>query len=210
MDSKINPLGLIFLSPGYEEDFMLNEVQVDYRPDTWGLQQGDTVLEIGGHTGEVSMTLAKKYGVRVFVFEPSPQNYRKLMANIHANDLDKLITVFPLAVTGDGRDVRMHMVSNSGAHRIYGSKAGPVVKSCTLKQALKMCNLEKPPKVIVMDCEGAEFEILKDLEVLRGVEIMRGELHESFGMGDIDRLLAEIKTVIPDTIFTMTYIIPKV
>lgn len=210
MDSKTNPLGLIFLNSDWTEEFMMNEVQEEYKPDTWDLQPSDIVLEIGGHTGEVSMTLAKKYGVRVFVFEPSPQNYRNLMANIHANDLDKLITVFPLAVTGDGRDVHMHMVKNSGAHRIYGSKVGPVVKSCTLKQALEICNLEKPPRVIVMDCEGAEFEILKDLEVLRGVEIMRGELHESFGMGNIDQLLAEIKSVIPDAIFTMTYIIPKV
>jgi FkbM family methyltransferase len=210
MDTKINPLNLIFVDSDWTEEFMLDEVLTEYQPDTWNLQPGDTVLEIGGHTGEVSMTLAKKYGVQVFVFEPSPQNYRKLMANIHANDLDKLITVFPLAVTGDGRDVHMHMVKNSGAHRIYGSKAGPVIKSRTLKQALEMCNLEKPPRVIVMDCEGAEFEILKDLEVLRGVEIMRGELHESFGAGDIDRLLAEIKVVVPDAIFTMTYIIPKV
>jgi FkbM family methyltransferase len=210
MDSKINPLGLIFLNSDWTEEFMMNEVREEYKPDTWGLQPSDTVLEIGGHTGEVSMTLAKNYGVRVFVFEPSPQNYRKLMANIHANDLDKLITVFPLAVTGDGRDVHMHMVKNSGAHRIYGSKTGPVVKSCTLKQAFEMCNLEKSPKVIVMDCEGAEFEILKDLEVLKGVEMIRGELHESFGMGDIDRLLAEIKVVVPDAFFTMTYIIPKV
>jgi len=202
----INPLCLIFRDPGYEESFMMDEIQTEYQPDTWNLQPGDTVIEIGGHTGEVSMTLAKKYGARVFVFEPSPQNYTKLMANISVNELSDLITVFNYAITGDGRDVRMHMVKNSGAHRIYGSKVGPIVKSKTLKNAIKMCKLDKPPKVMVMDCEGAEFEILKDLEPLQGVEIFRGEFHEAFGGGDIDKLLESVQKVVPNCSICMTYI----
>ena len=156
-----NPLGLKFEDPGWEEDFIMDEIQTEYAPDTWGLQAGDVVIEIGGHTGEVSMTLAKKYGVNVFVFEPSPQNYAKLMVNIEANRLSSLITVFNLALTGDGRDVHINMVKNSGAHRI--GKAGPVVKSVTFQRALQMCALTGPPIVVVMDCEGAEFEILENL-----------------------------------------------
>jgi FkbM family methyltransferase len=198
-----NPLGLIFINPSWEEEFMLNEVKAEYKPDDWNLQPGDAALEIGGHTGEVSMTLAKKYGTRVFVFEPSPQNYAKLMANIQANGLGDLITVFNLALTGDGRDVHMYMPKNSGAHRM--GKTGPVAKSVTFQQALKMCNLAKPPKVVVMDCEGAEFEILEDLEPLRGVGFFCGEFHEAFGNGDIDLLLARVKTIVPNCSPTMTY-----
>ena len=57
---ECNPLGLKFNNPGWEENFMLNEIQTKYKPDAWGLTQGDEVLEIGGHTGEDTMTLAKK------------------------------------------------------------------------------------------------------------------------------------------------------
>jgi len=200
-----NPLGLVFCDSSWEENFIMDEIQTEYRPDTWNLQPGDTVIEIGGHTGEVSMTLAKKYGARVFVFEPSPLNYSRLMANIKTNRLGDLIKVFNFAITGDGRDIRMHMTKNSGAHRIYGSKAGPIVKSKTLKDALKMCKFDKPPKVMIMDCEGAEFEILKDLEPLKGIEIFRGEFHEAFGGGNIDELLAIVKTIVPSVSVCMTY-----
>lgn len=198
-----NPLGLVFIDAGWEEDFILNEVQTEYQPDTWGLKPGDVVIEIGGHTGEVSMTLAKGYGARVFVFEPSPQNYKKLMANIRANQLEELITVYHLALTGDGRDVHMFMPKNSGAHRI--GKHGPVAKSVTFRQALKICGLESPPFAVVMDCEGAEFEILQDLTPFEGIKILRGEFHGNFNSGDIDKLLERVKTVIPDCKITMTY-----
>ena len=199
-----NPLNLTFIDPGWEEFFILDEIENEYQPDTWELQVGDSVIEIGGHTGEVSMTLAKKYGCGVFVFEPSPQNYKKLMANIAANGLGNLITVFNLAVTGDGRDVHMNMVKNSGAHRIGVS--GPVIKSVTFRQALVMCKLTKnPPKVVVMDCEGAEFEILQDLEPFKGIQILRGEFHGNFNKGNIDELLKKVQTVVPDTKMTMTY-----
>ncbi|MFA5715009.1 MAG: FkbM family methyltransferase [Candidatus Paceibacterota bacterium] len=198
-----NPLKLKFASPGWEEDFIMDEIQTEYAPDTWGLCSGDVIIEIGGHTGEVSMTLAKKYGAKVFVFEPSPINYAKLMTNIKSNKLTKLITVFNLALTGDGRDVCINMVKNSGAHRI--GKAGPVVKSVTFKEALQMCRLDKPPAVVVMDCEGAEFEILEDLEPFKGIKMLRGEFHGNFNSGNIDKLLARARTVIPDCQTTMTY-----
>lgn len=173
-----NPLDLKFINAGREEDFIMNELQTEYCPDTWSLRPGDVVIEIGGHTGEVSMTLAKKYGVKVFVFEPSPQNYAKLMVNVEANKLSSLITVFNLALTRDGRDVHMNLVKNSGAHRI--GKAGPKVKSVTFQEALKMCALVMPPLVVVMDCEGAEFEILENLKPFRGIKMLRGEFHGKF------------------------------
>jgi FkbM family methyltransferase len=202
-----NPLNLKFIDPGWEEDFIMNEVQTEYKPDTWGLKREDVVIEIGGHTGEVSMTLAKKYGARVFVFEPSPLNYVRLMQNIKANELTELITVFNLALTGDGRDVYINMVKNSGAHRI-GRKGAPV-KSVTFEKALRMCNLTVPPAVVVMDCEGAEFEILENLEPFKGIKILRGEFHGNFNSGDIDDLLSRVKTVIPDCKITMTYGVKK-
>jgi FkbM family methyltransferase len=205
MEPLVNPLGLIFLNSGWEEEFMMKEIQEDYIPDTWGLTNEDYVIEIGGHVGEVSMTIARKYGAQVFVFEPSPPNYQKLMKNIAVNKLGHLITVFPLAVTGDGRDVRMHLTQNSGAHRIYGSKQGPIVKSVTLAQAFQKCNQIKPPRLLIMDCEGAEFEILQDVGPLQGIRMIRGELHEAFGGGNIDELLERIKTMIPDALFCMTY-----
>jgi hypothetical protein len=92
---------------------------------------------------------------------------------------------------------------NSGAHRIGNS--GPIVASVTFRKAVEMCGLMKPPEVVVMDCEGAEFEILEDLEAFRGVRVLRGEFHGNFNPGNIDDLLARVQTVIPDCKMTMVY-----
>ena len=198
IDKECNPLGLKFNNPGWEENFMLNEIQTEYKPDAWGLTQGDEVLEIGGHTGEDTMTLAKKYGCHVTVFEPSPPNYKKLIANITLNRLEEKITTINKAVTKDGRLVRMNvMARNSGAHNIFGKKerGDPLVASVTLAQAIGLC--KKIPTLLLIDCEAAEFEILADLAPLRGIRMLRGEFH-SRTPGDIEELLRRVKTLIPD------------
>jgi len=198
IDRECNPLGLKFIEPGWEEEFMLREIQTEYRPDDWGLGPDDVVLEIGGHRGQLSMTLAKKYGCHVIVFEPSPPNYEKLIANIAANELEAQITTFNKAVTGNGRLVRMNiMARNSGAHNIFGKKerGDPLVASVTLAQAIGLC--KKTPTLLLIDCEAAEFEILADLAPLQGIRMLRGEFH-SRAPGDIEELLRKVKTIIPD------------
>jgi len=35
IDKECNPLGLKFNNPGWEENFMLNEIQTEYKPDAY-------------------------------------------------------------------------------------------------------------------------------------------------------------------------------
>ena len=57
--------------------------------------------------------------------------------------------------------------------------------------------------LLKIDCEGAEFEILSDPEVLRGkVKAIRGEFHKS--RGDAEALLEKVKAVVPDTKVVIT------
>jgi FkbM family methyltransferase len=194
---KNNPLGLKFIRVSDTEQFILTEIQDFYNTDSWGLGPDNVMLEIGGHTGEVSMTCAKKYGCKVIVYEPSPQNYERLVKNIELNELTHLVFPHFLAVTKDGR--RIHMLEeayNSGGSRIAEDGVGPEVDSITLKQIVS--EIKEPIQLILMDCEGAEFEILEDLSPLKNIAKFRGELHETTGR-DIDKLLERIKSVIPDS-----------
>lgn len=197
-----NPLGLKFISPTRPERLILAEIIQTYKPDEWGLNSTNSMLEIGAHTGALSMHCAKKYGCKVFAYEPSPSNYKLLTENIRLNGLENLIFTYPYAVTKDERSVYIkEYPQNTGANNIYlGEQGDPLVSSFTLKNIIE--GLKKSGEIIqvlVMDCEGAEFELLEDLEPLRGIPKFRGEFHDSWRDGNIDGLLERVKTIIPDS-----------
>jgi FkbM family methyltransferase len=200
----LNPLKLKFTEPTRVEEIILAEIRDTYKPDGWGLNLNNVMLEIGGHTGTLSMYCAKKYECKVYVYEPSPVNYKLLVENIRVNNLENLIFTYPYAITKDGRSMRMYQSpTNSGASNIYhGSekRGDPMVSSVTLARAINgLREAGEFIQVLLMDCEGGEFELLDDLELLRGIPIMRGEFHQQFGDGKIDALLERIRTVIPDS-----------
>ena len=153
------------------------------------------VIDIGAHVGVVSMYLAKKYGAEVWAYEPLPENYRRLVLNIERNGLQDKVHPFNLAVTGDGRDVTITAnMTNSGGNSIYDG-GETVAHSTTFAEILKQTGAVDLLKI---DCEGAEFEILADVEILRGnVGMVRGEVHNK--QGDGEKLITDIKAIIPNT-----------
>jgi len=195
----VNSTGLKFSDPDGLEWVILREIERDYKLDGLGLDKDSKVVDIGGHVGIVSMYIAKTYGCKVDTYEPNPHNYERLVANIKANDLGDLITAHNLAVTGDGREVVIteHVEhGNSGAMNIYGGEGVPV-QSTTLEAVIG-----DGVDLLKIDCEGAEFEILADVEALRGrVKIIRGELHGQYG--DARELAQRLANVIPDMSMTM-------
>lgn len=199
MNINPNRIGLIFNDADWVENFVLNEIENEYTFEDLRLTSKDKVIDIGGHTGVVSMYLAKKFGCSVKTYEPSPRNFNLLVKNIKSNNLGNLITPYELAVTGDGRDVKIgDNPLNWGANNIYGN--GLNVKSVTLKEILT-----EPIRLLKIDCEGAEFEIMQDLEPLRFAQSIRGEFHSS-EVGDVETLLKRVKEIVPDTQVSMNYL----
>ena len=146
----------------------MRETHRDYGADELNLNKSSIVVDIGAHVGVVSMTLAKRYGCKVFAYEPNPDNFSRLIANIMANDLGDLITPFPVAVTGDGRCVKIGTsTDNSGGNDIYGD--GVEVESVTLAQILD--DVGGHIDLLKIDAEGAEYEILKDADFLGKIDV---------------------------------------
>jgi FkbM family methyltransferase len=186
-----NRHNFVFNEPSFLENFVLNEIEKDYRFDEMGLKPGDLVLDIGACTGVVSMYIAKLFNCRILAYEPAPRNYDLLVKNIASNNLGHLVRVFNLALTKDGRDVRIgNNPVNWGGNNIYGE--GDTIHSTTLKDIIK-----EPVRLLKIDAERAEFEILEDLEPLKMVQSLRGEFH-GHKTGDIETLLEHVKKVIPD------------
>ena len=159
-----------------------------YNFDSINFKDGDVVIDIGGNVGMVSLYLAKKYPfLKIYAFEPVKQNYENFLKNIELNNINKdIIKVFNLAITKDRRDVILTSpFNNSGGSNIYDyhicSKIlnnSSIGKSITFDDIFTNNNISKC-KLLKIDCEGAEYEILysANIENLKNCEYMRAEFH---------------------------------
>lgn len=175
-----------FIFSGVTE-YMPNEID-DYNFDSIDFKDGDVVIDIGGNIGTVSIYLAKKYPfLKIYAFEPVKQNYENFLKNIELNNINKdIIKVFNLAITKDRRDVILTSpFYNSGASNIYDNYSNGIVlnndisiKSITFDDIFSNNNILKC-KLLKIDCEGAEYEILysANVENLKNCEYMRAEFH---------------------------------
>ena len=160
----------------------------DYNFDSIDFKDGDVVIDIGGNIRTVSIYLAKKYPfLKIYAFEPVKQNYENFIRNIELNNISKdIIKVFNFAITKDRRDVILTTsISNSGGSNIYDFRKSnkilynnSIAKSITFDDIFANNNISKC-KLLKIDCEGAEYEILYSAneENLKNCEYMRAEFH---------------------------------
>jgi FkbM family methyltransferase len=178
------------------------EIERDYDLDL-DFKDGDIVIDIGAQVGIVSCYLGKKYpNIKILAFEPVKGNYDRLMRNIKENAINNVAT-FDMAITGDGRDICMsgNVHENSGSCNIYGD-TGENVKSLTLKNIFDTLDIDRV-KLLKIDCEGAEYEILEAFpELLDRIDAIRGEIHPMEGKSQSD-LMLYIKDHIKDVKMTV-------
>ncbi len=177
---------------GYEYNFK----NIDF-------QEGDTVIDIGGNIGMVSIYLAKKFPfLKIYAFEPVYQNYENFKKNIELNKIPKdTITLEHKAVTKDGRmvDMSINALNTGGSSISDVISTGAItqecncnIKSTTLDKIIKKYKIQNI-KLLKIDCEGSEYEILYGTKEknLKNIQILRGEFHENKQLTneyDIDRL----------------------
>lgn len=168
-------------------DVVAKELASDvYRFNTMGFKPGDVVLDLGAHVGMVSLYLAKKYPfIDIYAYEPSPENYRHLLMNVASNEVRNVRT-FNQAVTADGRTLNMiaYYECNSGGatgqlremklpHRVNFEAQSTTLDSIFRERAVDSCKLLK------IDIEGSEHEVLMNAPSLSKVEFLVGEFHEN-------------------------------
>lgn len=148
--------------------------------DKLDLEPNDVAIDIGAHVGVVSIYLAKRYpGIRVYAFEPQPENYQRLCRNILANNVTGVVAI-KKAVTSDGRVVELASnlsVNSGGASMLAGQGKNVIAQSTTLARIWTDYSLDQV-KLLKIDAEGAEYEILEGAGAcLDRVEYLRGEFH---------------------------------
>ena len=154
--------------------FMFYEVwsKHDYDFADFSLAEGMTAIDIGANQGFFSLYAASK-GAHVYAFEPCADNYEILKWNVATNGLQGQVQMFNEAVAGRKGEVNLFVGRDesggimSGSASICNANRGgkdaitQPVRATTLDAIFADQKIEKCD-FLKMDCEGAEYEILRN------------------------------------------------
>jgi len=158
------------------DEYVLKEIKYYNKKIT--LDKNDHWLDIGTHIGSFALSIYKDVKM-IFCFEPEKENYVLLKKNVELNKI-KNIKTHNMAVVGNDDDERSFFINtkkNTGGHSFYIKRGRQELKT----KCININNILKTYKInkIKMDCEGAEYEIIKniDQELLNGIEELIFEYH---------------------------------
>ncbi len=189
----------------YEKLKTLEETAIEYyrelraQVNDFKITGDDVVIDIGAHHGIVSIYAAMN-GARVEAYEPNPLNYSVLSQNVALNS-DLNISIYNSAIMGTAGDLLFNFgkTSTTGAMvdvgRAWKRTADSVrVKSKGINQVLSG---HERIKLLKMDCEGAEYEILhniSDANFLK-VEVFYVEVHptEKYDVSEFESIMKKKK-----------------
>lgn len=127
------------------------------------LRPGDTMIDVGAHVGYFSVLSRLCVGPQgsVFAFEPLPETYRRLLKNVIGNRLQNVMAL-PIAVSDCCGEASFYLdPANEGESSLLdrGGQVRHVVQTSTLDAVFENF-LEKRPRVMKLDAEGVELNIL--------------------------------------------------
>ncbi len=169
----------LMLAPAYDEiitrSYLLQRAWDLVAIEIMGapLANGGVFIDVGANIGLVTCPIGGIPGVKVHAFEPHPDNYRMLEANVVLNKVSAHVTTYQVALSSHDDVVQFEISdSNSGDHRLrqevqggdpdqYGesSRVTREVRAEALDQALHSASLDGPV-VMKIDVQGAEHLVL--------------------------------------------------
>ncbi len=180
----------VFYRPGTSDPLVINQVL---------LRQGGkaeyylplaldpkVILDVGSNIGASVLYFHERFpSAKIYGFEPHPETFRILQANV---DAIPSVEVFNYAlgaedagisVVFDGIDFSGFVAKPTSA----GTRGGATTTECEVKHAgevMRNLGLDRVD-LIKIDCEGAEYDILTALpgEMLRECKWIVGEMHDA-------------------------------
>jgi FkbM family methyltransferase len=163
------------------DDWIFNEVYVEnsYEVDTFN--EHDVVIDIGGHAGYFSKLCMDKGCKNIFAYEAEPNNYSLMRSNLSNYNH---FAAYNLAVWKTSNDYlefyTLPNKPNTGLNSFYkthfeeGQFVPIQVETISLDDIL--FKFQKV-KLLKLDVEGSEYEILMNSKLLHKVEKIVGEYH---------------------------------
>jgi FkbM family methyltransferase len=170
-------------------------IKNEYEIDNFSIKDDDSIIDIGGHIGLFSLLVSQKSNANVYSFEPIEDNFNLLKTNLEINNI-KNVFPFNLAVTKNLDEVNLFLSDDESAHSIISKESKSImVKSISLQKIFDENKIDTC-KLLKLDCEGAEYEIIKSLpsEYLDKIQNMAIEYHLADSRPDlVNNLIAKIK-----------------
>lgn len=134
------------------------------------LQPGDTFLDVGANIGYFAILAAAAVGEQgsVIAYEPDPENYRLLQANIELNALRPAIKSVAAALSDVDGEGRLYLsADNLGDHQVY--PADEQRASVTIRLVRGDVDLERRLSrldLVKVDTQGSEARVVAGLSRL--------------------------------------------
>jgi len=170
---------------------VVNSVMVydEYKVTFFPYKSGDVFIDIGAHIGTWSVLMAiYDSSFKIYCYEPIPENYELIKANININGLNNQIYSFQYAVSDYSCGAQRIFYTNDATHKFVGSPQGGS-KTIFEAQCISLNDIFEKNKinkcrVLKIDCEGCEtyaFRTLKK-EHLKKIDFVIGEFHPFLGV----------------------------
>jgi FkbM family methyltransferase len=184
----------------------------DFIKEIFKSKKNNVIVDVGGHIGTFSFLIDSMYpGNQFYIFEPDNYNYSILEKNIKLNDKKKFLAIHKcvsskntrlpfFSCSSNNKSQSSSIINRDGAEKYMVDST--TIPSIMAKYHLGMIDLLK------LDCEGAEFEIIKKMpsSCYNKIRNLIFEYHEDVAKQSHNTLLLILKkrfkhvTVKPHTV----------
>ena len=124
------------------------------------LRDGDLFIDVGANAGSYTILACSAVGARGIAFEPIPNSYKRLMANIRLNDLDEKVILANMGVGAQHEHIVFTSDSDTINHVLARNEQNTNttdVEMTTLDTFLQ----GESPALVKIDVEGYETPVLE-------------------------------------------------
>ncbi len=162
---------------------IIDEIFIDkvYTPSSdFVIKDDDIVVDLGAHIGVFTVFAAKQArNVKVYSYEPDPENFKLLLENLRLNRLEHKVKSFRLAISNARGAIPLYINDLGMSSLSSKSKRYLTVEAITLGDIFNLNSLDKID-FLKIDIEGAEWNVLKAAErndYLNRIEKIAMECH---------------------------------
>lgn len=178
--------------------YVYREVFVDRCYDVKLDRSDPVILDVGANTGLFSLRMKQLYPqAKITCFEPFPPNFAELQATIQENNLQG-VTPVQAAVGAKAESTKMYInARNLGGHSLFAELADSAnaVDVDVLPIVAIVESLGSSVDLMKLDCEGAEYAILKSLTQEIASRIQRIIIEPTPQLYDIEELKIHMRSL---------------
>ena len=155
-----------------EECGIFAEEFCEYPYEFKNMENGKIILDIGSNVGDTALDFASK-GLTVYGFEPVKELYELSLKNVGLNPhLNDKINIFNYAVSYKKGTISIDKMDSTLDY--VDAEDSYEIEVITMEDILSKFNIK--PTLLKMDCEGCEFDIIRNTD-LSGFEEIIMEHH---------------------------------